>query len=125
LPPIGVSEMVFHVKRCWVLAGFSNLATMKNQESSAYVKAWAKSISKHLAQKGWVIVAGQNNIILIYANAKKQFLYTDDELMDIIYAVELVAPATGLRMSLVQYLFYHKGKLVNSATVLPGKEYDL
>lgn len=98
---------------------------MKNQESSAYVKAWAKLIAQYLAHEGWVIVAGQNNSILIYAASDAPFLYTDDELMDKVYAVELVAPPTGLRMSSVIYRFYHKGKLVNRATVLPCREFDM
>ena len=97
---------------------------MNVKESSAYVKARCKLLSVYFGKTRWVISDGKNNNILVYVSSDDPFLYTTDQLADIIAESDLHIEPTFLKMSSVTYLFYHQGELVNEVMVWPGIEFD-
>jgi len=97
---------------------------MKVKESSAYVKARCKLLSFYFSKRGWVVSDGTNNNILFYVSSDQPFLYTTEQLANIIAQSDFYIEPTGLKMSGVSYLFYHQGKLVNEVIVLPCIEFD-
>lgn len=97
---------------------------MKVKESSAYVKARCKLLSVYFSKRRWIVSDGKSNNILIYVSSDEPFLYTTDQLADIIAESDLHIESTFLKMSSVTYLFYHKGELVNEVMVWPCIEFD-
>jgi len=97
---------------------------MKVKESSAYVKARSKLLSVYFAKRRWVVSDGKSNNILIYVSSEQPFLYTTNQLANIIAKSDLHIEPTGFKMSSVTYLFYHQGELVNEVIVWSCIEFD-
>ncbi|ETZ20149.1 hypothetical protein [Pedobacter sp. V48] len=97
---------------------------MEANESSDYVKARVKLLYVYFKAKEWVVSDGKDNKILIYISSDQSFLYSTDELADIIAQSDLHIEPTFLKMSSVTYLLYHRGTFVGKVVVLPGIEFD-
>ena len=93
-------------------------------ESSEYVKARTKLLAEYFSSRGWVLSTGSNNTVLIYISSKSPFTYTQDQLAAIIAETDYHIEPTGLRMSDITYLFYHREALMEEISVVPGSEFD-
>lgn len=98
---------------------------MEIKESSPYVKARVVLLAEYFAKRKWLVVCGKNNSVLIYIPSDQECNYTIYELADIIGESDYDVIETGLRLTQIIYMFFHRGKLYNQVDVLPMKEFDI
>lgn len=99
---------------------------MKIFDSSEYVLERAAQIGSYLAaKKKWFIVAGKNNCILINLPSDDVLIPSQKELAQILAEAYIHCKPTGLKRSVITYMFFHHLRLVNKVTVMPGSEYDV
>ncbi|RZJ77183.1 MAG: hypothetical protein EOO20_29110 [Chryseobacterium sp.] len=94
-------------------------------DSSEYVMERAKSIAPYFAKRGWFVTCGKSNSILINIPGHQEFNYNKIELADILAQSDFSCQPTGLKMTVVTYMFFQHLKLVKSFDVLPGQEFDV
>ena len=98
---------------------------MEIRDSSEYVIERAKRLNAFFKNIGWTVTAGKNNCILIYIASDRPYQYTPDQFAEIIGESDYHVEATGLKLSSVTYIFYHRGEKLQEIEELPGKEFDV
>lgn len=95
-------------------------------DSSNYVIERARQLGSYLAsEKKWFVVAGKNNCILINLPSEDVLIPSQRQLSQILAEAYIHCKPTGLKRSVITYMFYHHLQLVCKVTVMPGSEYDV
>jgi hypothetical protein len=98
---------------------------MEIRESSQYVKARAVLLAEYFATRRWLVAEGKNNCVLFYIPSDQQFHYSKQQIADIIAESDHHVIPTGLKLTIVIYMFYQKGELRTKVEVLPMAQFDI
>ena len=98
---------------------------MEIKESSPYVQARSVLLAEYFAQRNWLVVCGKNNSVLIYIPSDQPCNYSQKDYADIIGESDHHVMETGLKLTAIIYMFFHKGKLQHEVEVWPLHEYDI
>jgi hypothetical protein len=85
----------------------------------------AKRLVPYFSKRGWFVTSGKSNSILINIPGDQSFDYDQIRMADIIGQSNLEYNPTGLKVTIVTYMFFHHLKLVGKFTVLPSQEFDI
>ena len=94
-------------------------------DSSPYVIERVKRLAPYFAKKGWSVVAGKNNSILINILQQGVKSFDAEVFANMIIEADLHIEATGLKTNDIEYMFYNQGKNFGSFVILDEREFDV
>lgn len=94
-------------------------------DSTPYVVERARRLAPYFAKRGWTVVSGKNNSILIPISEDWIRSFDAAVFANIIIEADLHIKETGLKTNIIEYIFYNMGKCFGSFIIGDIREFDV